>query len=221
MENQEEIVKKILYLVGDKFDNFAENDNTMTVAQLMRDINDGNFQKKVLCIFGQGVNEEESDALQNLVYQHGLQASITFGNLDILSYKENKDKVHKHHKKNATISKPVPRGHNSYESILLVDNASAEISDHITGQHMSGMVLLEAARQMMLAVIENVLAPKDAEEKYYVILNGMNIDFAHFAFPLELRIYCNIKDYHEESDRITSTMEFAFIVLVASENYAL
>jgi hypothetical protein len=41
-----------------------------------------------------------------------------------------------------------------FEADVLVDDAGEHMSDHVSGQHLPGMVLIEAARQMILAVTE-------------------------------------------------------------------
>jgi len=57
-------------------------------------------------------------------------------------------------------------------------------SDHRTGQHVQGLLLIEAARQMMLSVSESYLPGENTGARYYVVLNSVNTGYLQFALPL-------------------------------------
>lgn len=56
----------------------------------------------------------------------------------------------------------------------------------MTGQHLQGMLLIEGARQMMTAVMENYFLDKEKRGCSYFILDRVDVSFKQFAFPLEL-----------------------------------
>ncbi|MBD2810814.1 hypothetical protein ID853_07945 [Xenorhabdus sp. Vera] len=80
--------------------------------------------------------------------------------------------THKHKRKNVLISKTIKTGDTSYQCHLLIDDDCAEMADHVTGQHIQGMVLLEACRQMINSVSERFLI-KTGRNKSFV-LHTMN-----------------------------------------------
>ena len=96
---------------------------------------------------------------------------------------------HKVKTHNTMISEPlVGRPGHEYVSYLMLDDDCAEMSDHNTGFHIQGMVLTEAARQMMLAVGEKYLLDKTLKGQAYFALRKVNSEFFHFAFPIEMKI---------------------------------
>jgi hypothetical protein len=54
----------------------------------------------------------------------------------------------------------------------------------MTGQHVQGLLLIEAARQMMLCVSESYLPGENTGARYYVVLNSVYTGYLKFAFPL-------------------------------------
>ncbi|MBB4868223.1 acyl-CoA thioesterase FadM [Pseudomonas nitritireducens] len=66
--------------------------------------------------------------------------------------------------------------------------------DHLTGQHVQGMVLLEACRQMFLAVTEQFHLDDYESPKRYFVLNEMNVRYTAFAFPLPAQIRYRVLD---------------------------
>jgi hypothetical protein len=75
----------------------------------------------------------------------------------------------------------------------VLDDDCAEMSDHVTGMHIQGMVLTEAARQMMLAVGEKFLLPEALKGKAYFALRKVNSIYHQFGFPIEMKIVHEIK----------------------------
>jgi hypothetical protein len=59
--------------------------------------------------------------------------------------------------------------------------------DHQSGQHIQGMVLLEAARQSLLAVTEAFFLEND-QKRFSFIFNRIGVNFNNFAFPLAARL---------------------------------
>lgn len=66
---------------------------------------------------------------------------------------------------------------------------------------MQGMVAVEAARQMFLAVIERYFTARWPQQRYYIVLNSMNTTFSNFLFPVGaiLRLTLDESDLSEPS----------------------
>lgn len=69
---------------------------------------------------------------------------------------------------------------NIFESHLMLNDRCAEMSDHVTGQHLQGMILIEAARQMTLAVTEMYFIDSNDREKIS-------------DFRVRMRLFCKDK----------------------------
>jgi hypothetical protein len=143
------------------------------------------------CVIGQGVRSELFNVLKSKIKERNLDEFIQFKNEQLLYQREDKNIVHKQKTENVMITKPIPWGgaKNTYKSSLILDDRCAEMSDHVTGQHLQGMILAEAARQMMTAVSERYLLEEDEKCNSYFTLNKLSPEFKSFAFPLEVDIY--------------------------------
>ena len=172
----------ITYIVGDKLDEFAKNKNVMTEAEWleyvqMPRIGQEHTQKYQV---GQGVSSQ-------LLELASFQALA-------MAKKEDKQYVHKKKDRNVMISKPFPASINEFRSELMIDDACAVMEDHVTGQHLQGTVLIEAARQMMLSVTENYMLTDEQRFKLYFVMNEIHTEFKDFAFPLSVEIVCQVSN---------------------------
>lgn len=92
--------------------------------------------------------------------------------------------THKHHIHNSIISHPARVGDNCFEAALLLDERCELMADHQTGQHIQGMILIEAARQLFLAVTEEYFIGQAVHDRYYFVINNIEVKFMGFVFPL-------------------------------------
>ena len=100
--------------------------------------------------------------------------------------------VHKHHPENSLLSLPRRVSESRFEADLLVDDAGELMSDHLSGQHLPGMILIEAARQMILAVTEEFFSESLAGQRAYVWL-GLDVTYGGYAFPLRTTLSYDIQ----------------------------
>lgn len=96
--------------------------------------------------------------------------------------------THKHHIQNVIISHPVRQDENNFEAALLLDERSELMNDHQTGQHIQGMILIEAARQMFLAVSEEYFIDTHELKPYYFVINQIAVKFTGFVFPVAVAL---------------------------------
>lgn len=69
--------------------------------------------------------------------------------------------------------------HDTFELVFDVETED-RLCDHQTGAHISGMVLLEAARQAAAVVLERGFP--DLSESHAAVLDHVDIDFTGYAF---------------------------------------
>lgn len=87
---------------------------------------------------------------------------------------------------------------------MLLHERNELILDHLTGQHIQGMVLTEACRQMFLAVTEQFCLDGYPAAKRYFVINSMHIRYQAFAFPLPAEIrYRLLSQEQPRADRVS------------------
>jgi hypothetical protein len=174
------------FVVGNKFGEFAANNGVVTVGELeglLRSQERGRLPADVKLVPGQGLREADMQRIRH----EALQARDAAGVIDIElgPVRASRLLTHKYHLQNSIVSVPQQVGADVFESALLLDERSELMSDHQTGQHIQGMVLVEAARQMFLAVTEEYFIGYDDATRYYFVINSMDVTFQAFVFPVE------------------------------------
>ena len=145
-----------------------------------------------LYIFSQGISNAKIKKIKNLIADNNIH------DIFVKEYsltKEQHEYVHKKLSENVMISKPLSIGSKFFVSSLMIDDACAEMSDHLTGQHVQGMVLLESARQMILSIGENFFLSDEERFKSYFVLNSIEAQFKQFIFPIGVDLHCTINGY--------------------------
>lgn len=181
---------QVVYVVGDRFKNFSSNQGVISISEMeqMTDmVHIGPALNRVYLI-GQGIGTKRLRSLQSKIKNSKLEKYFKIKNASDIAHEENQKSVHKQKVENVMITVPVPYDTDTYQSNLILDDDCAEISDHMTGQHIQGMVLIEAARQMMLSVTEYYILQPEQRGKSYFVLNNINTLFRHFAFPLGMTV---------------------------------
>lgn len=196
------------WVVGERFCAFIEHEEVTTVSELMRLAR--SFPQKLLNMtlsLGQGLSNAERRLLRRLLKMKKVGGIVN----DHISPAD-KCLTHKHKSENIMISDPVSmhvKGEQVYHSFLIVDDNCAEMEDHVTGQHIQGMVLVEAARQAMLAVSEKYILNDQQRGVSYCVLNNMEINFKQFVFPIDTVLQLTVLDsktlrHHRQSVRTVS-----------------
>jgi len=172
-------------IVGDSFSKFISNSNIIAISDIEKRI----FRKEKLdknsyFLLGQGVSSERVNALlDSLELIPEYKGNFLFSKIN----KAGKQLVHKHNLVNSLILEPQQISENQFESEIKIDEQCDEMKDHQTGQHIAGMVLVEASRQMFLAVTELFFIKQHSVESYFVI-NSSTIEYLKFVFPLDIKI---------------------------------
>lgn len=133
---------------------------------------------------GQGVSD---DQLKNLYNIKESQVSFIPEKLNARACAKT---THKNEKHNIAISKVVDNGDGTFSAALMIDEANAELSDHLTGQHISGMMIVEAARQLSIATAEQFYITPAVRGKANFITNSINVGYKDFMLPVPTEILC-------------------------------
>ncbi len=173
-----------IFIVADSFINFAKNDYVITYSQIDLCLRShfwqpSDQQKFIIC---QGISDAKIHQIKQLCCERNLEMFFQFP-----KYKRADSGLsHKHKSHNTMIAKPQKISSNEYNIPIFLDENCAEMSDHLTGQHIQGMVLIEAARQSFLAVTEAFFNKDNI--KYYFVINEFNTVYKSFMFPLNAYI---------------------------------
>lgn len=199
----------VTMVVGDKFSEFAALEGVTTVSKLANlfdgftDINE--LPKKI--VFGQGISESWRTYLKSRAEASGAQ--IEFIGERQISERTGRKFCHKWDRNNVLITDPQPSNPNQYSMLLSIDDACEIMSDHVSGHHVQGMVLIEAARQAFLAVTERFLLPKN--EKYYFAINKFDTSYHKFAFPVPTEIRMDLKEVDRSREgRVAAKARISF-----------
>lgn len=168
------MTKKVI-LVGDQFSDFANEDTVVTASHfntMKATENDADLE----VIVGQGLSH---DAVDQLRYRDGITVPGEVSPLKL---------THKHHQDNVVISEPIKSGQGKYLLDLLLNNANDRLLDHVTGTHVSGMVLIEAARQASIACSELEYRLAEGKVPLGFLWNGLQVEFMRFTFPVPTRL---------------------------------
>ncbi|MFD4376443.1 AfsA-related hotdog domain-containing protein [Streptomyces sp. NPDC058486] len=199
------------FLVGDVFAEFARHEGVHTVSQLVGRIRSGAFPggdgvggaAGIRMTPGQGVSLFDVEYVRDTLRRHGLADRVVVDDR-VLHGRAGRELAHKHRLENVLISRPRAAGTDVFESDLLVDAGNEVMSDHLTGQHMQGMLAMEAGRQMFIAVAEEAYLPADAVGSRYFVIDTFSTRYRNFLFPLPAQVRCTVLAHHAPHPTRTS-----------------
>lgn len=177
-------------IVGDKFYKIADSKNIIIAKNFIKIIKNGadDFRNDIVFL-GQGIKKSDLNTMVDFFVANNIGYLTCMGR----NKKENKKFVHKLKSKNVLITKPHAINAVNFSSMLCFSDNCEILNDHVTGLHLQGALIIEAARQMMLSVVENFfLKNKEKFNKRFTILN-ISSNFRQFLFPFSVEILANIK----------------------------
>lgn len=179
-------------VVGNKFSDYALNEGVLTINDLLNDLKSKEKARALAgeYILGQGVNYELAEEALFLYDLHCRDNK----NLDIseLSNAMLKNKrTHKEKSCNTIIGLAQKINEMTYSLPLLVDDGCELLQDHQTGQHIQGIMIVEAFRQAMVAITEEFFAI-DSGIKSTIVVSYINTIYKGFLFPLPATILFKI-----------------------------
>jgi len=198
------MLSKTLLVVSDKFHHFAIKNDVITKSELCSLLCTDNLifpeSTKVHLILGQGFSDKALKHIINLLSTSKHSKYFDFKMLDFVPKRASKQLTHKHKAENILISQPQRQSESIFKMEMLIDEECEMMGDHQTGLHIQGMILVEAARQASMAVIEHFLV-KNTDEKLYFVFNNLNVNYNRFAFPLPTTLKVTITKRDESKEK--------------------
>jgi len=160
---------------------------------------------------GQGCDDESLNALYAAAARHADTVSME---PPLQPRRASAAATHKHVPRNIAITQPYAAGDGTYGCSLLLDEASADISDHLTGRHVPGQMIAEAVRQTAIAVTESFMLPSRRALDSRFVTHEIAVTYADFMLPLPIEIRCvPIKLRRAGGSNLRVTYEIRFFQL--------
>lgn len=164
-------------VTGNRFKDFAAASGAISAQTAIDRLLAGESSNLVI---GQGVSEQDANVIAVL----GAAAGHRVARPALDHRRAGRDVCHKHLPQNQLISAPRRVESDIFEADMLVDDRNEILSDHLTGCHLQGMLLIEATRQMFIAVGETQYGHLDVPANGYVVFDRLTTGFEQFAFPI-------------------------------------
>ncbi|HXP95312.1 MAG TPA: AfsA-related hotdog domain-containing protein [Telmatospirillum sp.] len=166
----------------------------MTISQLrgLLDLPAGLILcEKMRLVPGQGLSEKDVDDVLAQATATAHRDRLDFSLWRRTPRRADRALSHKYRIENTLISAPRRIDEDHYDVDLLVDENSELMGDHQTGQHLQGMLMIEAIRQAFMAIAEAFFLPS-GDIEYYFLFNTLAVELKRFIFPIATCLHCTI-----------------------------
>ncbi|SDP02617.1 A-factor biosynthesis hotdog domain-containing protein [Actinopolyspora xinjiangensis] len=180
-------------LVGDRFAALGSHENVRTVSGFVSEVRSGVYDElagPLLVWEGQGITPYEREYVTGALETRGLARKVLMQPNDLPAVP--RSQAHKHRDANVLLSSLKRISEGQYRAALRLHPDNELLLDHQTGEHIQGMVVIEAFRQMFMAFCEKFVATALPDRHYYYVWHGMDIRFENFLFPLDADIDCTV-----------------------------
>jgi hypothetical protein len=187
---------QVCTVVGTRFASFREMPRVVLASELpsLLAADDPALRPSSILI-GQGLDAIEADRIRAQCRAHGVATSP---DADFSARMAGEREVHKTQPSNVLITVPARTGPSLYQSELMIHSQNELMLDHYSAMHTPAMVLVEAARQMFLAVTElYYLGPERAGSCRFLI-DAMNMRFHLAVFPLPTVLQYQVLQHEEK-----------------------
>jgi hypothetical protein len=173
---------KVVIVVGDRFEGFGATPGVHGFSRMVELLTAGEIAPPAIVVEGQGLHDDQRGELRARLDALGVRFRSV---ADPDPARADAGLTHKRVPANILVSVPAKIAESTYAADLLVDDRNEILSDHLTGRHVQGLMLIEAARQMWTAVTERYHL-NGGEGRF--VIEEVSSRFERFLFPLAARI---------------------------------
>ncbi|MEY4576544.1 MAG: hypothetical protein RL701_1247 [Pseudomonadota bacterium] len=184
--------QKTYLVVGDDYRSLTELEPVTTSADVAHKVNELPPGTSVRLVLGQGLKCAQRTALQEKVGCHPAVSIVSAGAL------ASTQMTHKHSLENVLISEPVRVVDKVYRCEMVLDSQADRLSDHVTGLHLAGMLLVEAGRQFSIAVLELEYGAIGAGLGG-LMWSDLEVRFLSYAFPVPTVLNLTLTEHAERA----------------------
>lgn len=148
-----------------------------------------NAGAKGTVILGHGLSDEDSTKISQMVNESRMWRLVP------VPEKEGCLLTHKRATCHVMIGKSARIQPSTYQSDLIGNGSCDRLTDHVTGQHISAMQIIEAARQSMISSLEQeyaLCAMPDRHGGFSIILDTIKVHFLRYAFPIPTQLLTSV-----------------------------
>lgn len=188
-------------VVGNSYGAFAETTAAITYDQAQELLPSLDGSHVLVC--GQGLTAEQLSELA--------RAAARLHSAPRLAYAEEScpaELTHKRDPRYVLITTPQRIATRTYRMLLRVEPQQDRLADHVTGQHVNGMVMIEAARQATIAVIERE-CPHPEGKRWSIAWARCEVSFLAFAFPVPTTLTVTVE---ATGDATSSQVPLSFMI---------
>jgi hypothetical protein len=180
--------RNTLIVVGDRFRGFLSNPGVVTASELLGRLGTGEDLAGLTIAEGQGLHEDQrAELLERLAAQGVEMRPLARPGRP----RADQTLTHKHVPENILVTVPTRLSEKRFHAALVIDDRNDLMADHMTGQHIQGLVLIEAARQTWTAVSEQFFA---GGERCGFVIEEVRSRFEWLLFPLPAEIFYEVLD---------------------------
>ena len=198
------------FVIGDRFAGFGIHSGVRTVNQFLKEVReDMSFRSGSHVVFlGQGISRYEWDLVRAEVSRRNSDGHIWIQDYDLRL--SGRDEVHKSGEANVLIAN-LRRDHDgTCRADLRIHNDNELLLDHQSGQHVQGMIAVEASRQMFLGVTERFHLPGESRGSYFFVITAIETEFKSFLFPLPAEIEYTVLEFTDsEPTKLSFTAQIS------------
>ncbi|UOX91240.1 A-factor biosynthesis protein AfsA [Amycolatopsis sp. FBCC-B4732] len=192
--------RRDVVVVADRFARFARGERVLTVSGLLALLAaDDTDPEPASCHWvvhlGQGIDATDHDLLEAAREKSGV--TVTFA--DPRAFRRVPERsvlVHKDRSENVLLAGVHSPSAGHCQAELRIHRDNELILDHHTGEHVQGIVIVEAMRQICIAQFETAIRPGLATPAYAGVWKRIDLSFQDFLFPLP----ATVESLIEESD---------------------
>jgi hypothetical protein len=177
-------MRTLCYVVGDGFAAFANGVRVLTSSQLRQRLCDGALDWGEIDLDrGLGLGADEYELVRNALVEACAPTAI------VDRFRQERAALRLTHKRESghvLVGPAVRLGARTFEFQMVVDGSRDRLSDHVTGQHVGGMLLIEAARQAATVALEQL--HEEISSEVGASWTDLRASFRSFVFPLPVRL---------------------------------
>ncbi|MEU0531913.1 AfsA-related hotdog domain-containing protein [Amycolatopsis tolypomycina] len=189
--------RRDVVVVGDRFARFARGDRVLTLSDLLALLESGGLPAPGchwVVHFGQGVDTADGERLEAACGRS--DGAVRLADPETFRRRpESPAVVHKSRPENvllAGVHSPEPA---RCRAELRIHRDNELVLDHHTGEHVQGIVIIEAMRQICIAQFETAIRPGLAPAAAYAgVWQRIDLSFEDFLFPLPATVESVIVD---------------------------
>ncbi|MFC6013551.1 AfsA-related hotdog domain-containing protein [Nocardia lasii] len=186
-----EAVATTFVVVADRFLGITADERVHTVSGLVALLRGGRFTGSELVVhLGQGLTRHDLDYLEHVAAVHAPQARVRV--LGEVAEPARRHHVHKYQHSNVLLADLTRTDENVFRAELRLDSDNELLLDHQTGEHVQGIVVIEAVRQLFLAAFELEYGVRSPQEHFYLVWNNVDLRFTSFLFPLPATLHAQL-----------------------------